>query len=79
MDKSSLLGRRGFEYLRSVRFVFEHPEWFKGLLLFGVFLLIPVLSTPLAFGYVYDVVEHLHRRLPGPYPLFRRPPLRRAT
>ena len=64
-----VVGRR-IEYLRSVRFVFEHPDWFKGLLLLAVFMLIPVLSQPMLFGYVYEVVEHLHRRLPGPYPVF---------
>ena len=65
----SAVGRR-IEFLRSVRYVFEHPEWFKGLLLLAVFMLIPVLSQPMLFGYVYEVVEHRHRKLPGPYPLF---------
>ena len=65
----SAVGRR-IEYLRSVRYVFEHPEWFKGLLLLAVCTLIPVLSQPMLFGYVYEVVEYLHRKLPGAYPVF---------
>ncbi len=61
---------RRIEYLRSVRLVFEHPQWFQGLLLLALFMLIPVLNSPLMYGYLYEVTEHLHLRRPGAYPLF---------
>ena len=64
------VARGRIEYLRSVRIVFEHPQWMKGLLMLAVSMLIPVLSTPVLFGYMYEVTEHLHLRQPGPYPLF---------
>ena len=61
---------RGIEYLRSLKVVFEHPEWLKGAILLAVLSLIPVLQTPLIFGYMFHVTEHLHRQSGGPYPLF---------
>jgi hypothetical protein len=68
-DSLHAAGRR-IEYLRSVRVVFEHPQWFQGLLLLALFMLIPVLSSPMLFGYLFEVTEHLHLRRSGPYPLF---------
>jgi hypothetical protein len=65
---ASAAGR--IEYLDSLRYIFSHPEWVKNLLVFAVFSLIPVLNTALLFGYLYEIVEHRHRRLAGPYPLF---------
>ncbi len=58
------------QYLDSLRYVFAHPDWFKNLLVFALFGLIPVLNTALVFGYLYEIAEHRHRRLAGPYPLF---------
>ena len=66
---SSAAGR--IQYLDSLRYVFSHPEWFKNLLIFSVFTLIPVLNSVLVCGYLYHIVEHRHRRLVGPYPLFQ--------
>jgi hypothetical protein len=60
----------GIQYLESFRYIFTHPEWFKNLIIFSVFILIPVLNLAILFGYLYEIVEHRHRRLPGPYPLF---------
>jgi hypothetical protein len=58
------------QYIESLRYIFSHPEWLKNLLVFFVFLLIPVLNNVLLFGYLFEIVEHRHRRLPGPYPTF---------
>jgi hypothetical protein len=66
---STAAGR--IQYLDSLRYVFSHPEWLKNFLIFAVFTLIPVLNTVLLCGYLYEIVEHRHRRLAGPYPLFQ--------
>jgi Protein of unknown function (DUF4013) len=58
------------QYLDSFRYVFSHPEWLKNLLVFAIFICIPVFNAVLVAGYLYEVVEHRHRRLAGPYPLF---------
>jgi hypothetical protein len=68
--KPSQASPRGIEYLRSLKVIFEHPEWLKGAILLAVLSLIPVLQTPLIFGYMFHVTEHLHRGGGGPYPLF---------
>src|SRR5688500_10007402 len=60
----------GIQYLEAFRYVFTHPDWLKNLIIFSVFILIPVLNLAILFGYMYEIVEHRHRRLPGPYPLF---------
>jgi len=65
------LPRERIEYLTAFRYVFTHPEWFKNLLIVAAFTLIPVLNTALLFGYLFEITEHLYRRLPGPYPLFQ--------
>ncbi|MCI0358393.1 MAG: DUF4013 domain-containing protein [Planctomycetaceae bacterium] len=61
---------QGIQYLESFRYVFTHPEWLKNVLVFTVFLFIPVFNAVLIHGYLYEIVEHRHRRLAGPYPLF---------
>jgi hypothetical protein len=58
------------QYVESLRYVFSHPEWFKNWLIFSLFSIIPVLNTAILFGYMYEIAEHRHRRLAGPYPLF---------
>jgi hypothetical protein len=60
----------GIQYLDSLSYIFSHPDWLKNFLIFTVFLLIPVFNTVLYFGYLYEIAEHRHRRLAGPYPLF---------
>lgn len=57
-------------YVDSLKYIFAHPEWLKNLLVFFLFTLIPVLNTALLFGYLYEIVEHRYRRLPGAYPPF---------
>jgi len=66
---ASAAGR--IQYLDSFGYVFSHPDWFKNLLIFAVFALIPVLQTALIFGYLYEIAEYRHRRLAGPYPVFQ--------
>ncbi|MEX2175342.1 MAG: DUF4013 domain-containing protein [Pirellulaceae bacterium] len=63
-------GVKRIEYLTSIRFLFSHPQWFKNLLLGGLCVLIPVLNQLLLFGYMYEIVERLHRGERGTYPLF---------
>jgi Protein of unknown function (DUF4013) len=58
------------QYLDSFRYVFSHPEWLKNLLVFAIFICIPVFNAVLVAGYLYEIVEHRHRRLAGPYPMF---------
>ena len=69
-DFAPISAPTGIQYLESFRYVFAHPDWLKNLIIFSVFILIPVLNIAILFGYMYEIVEHRHRRLPGPYPLF---------
>jgi hypothetical protein len=62
--------RERIEYLQSFRYIFTEREWIKSLVFFSLFILIPILQTPLIFGYAFEVTEHLIRRGPGVYPLF---------
>jgi len=57
-------------YVDSLKYIFAHPEWLKNLLVFFVFTLIPVVNTVIYYGYMFEIVEHRHRRLAGPYPTF---------
>jgi hypothetical protein len=61
--KPSGSGQR-IAFLPALRFVTEHPEWLKNVLLLGLFLLIPVIGTLSQLGYAYEITELKHRR-PG--------------
>jgi|SRR5262245_1388792 len=69
-SRSRPMIRERIEFLASFRNVFLQPDWFKNLLIFSAFTLIPVLNTAITFGYLFEITEHLHRRRSGPYPLF---------
>ena len=50
------------DLFRSVRFAFRSPSWVKNLFALSVCLVIPVVGQIVAYGYLYGVVESLHRR-----------------
>jgi hypothetical protein len=62
-------GKR-IEYLPALRFVSEHPQWTKNVLLFGICFLIPVIGVLIQFGYAYEITELKHRRPGASYPQF---------
>ena len=57
-------------YLYCYSAVFANPNWFMNLLLGGVCLMIPMVGPIVAMGYLYEVVEWLHRRRGSMYPDF---------
>jgi hypothetical protein len=63
------VGQR-IEYLTALRFVTEHPDWVKNVLLLGLCLLIPVLGSIIQLGYAYEITELRHRRIGQTYPVF---------
>lgn len=67
--KPGNVGQR-IEFLPALRFVTEHPEWAKNLLMFGLCLLIPVLNSLIQMGYAYEITEMQHRRPGTTYPPF---------
>jgi hypothetical protein len=59
------------KYLRAYQFVFDSPNWTTNLLLGTVCQLIPVVGPFVLMGYLFEVVEALHRRGDdGRYPDF---------
>jgi hypothetical protein len=69
-DKPSKSTVERIAYLDSLRFIFSNPDWFKGVLLGGVAMIIPVLNQLILYGYSYEVMELLHRRQTTSYPTF---------
>jgi hypothetical protein len=68
-SKPAGVGQR-IQFLPALRFVTEHPDWFKNLLMFGLCLLIPVLNSLIQMGYAYEITELQHRRPGTTYPPF---------
>ncbi len=67
--------RYGMQYMRSVQYVFESPQWALNLLWGGLAVfsanLIPLVGQLVWMGYAFDVVETLHTRpRPHGYPDF---------
>ncbi|MCA9118718.1 MAG: DUF4013 domain-containing protein [Planctomycetaceae bacterium] len=62
------------EYMRSIHYVFENPNWVTNVLLVGVCILstgiIPVLGQLVCVGYQFGIIEALHRRPNAQYPDF---------
>lgn len=58
------------QYLRSFGFVFRSPKWGMNLLLGSVCMFIPTIGQILLFGYLYEIVESLHRGRRDGYPDF---------
>jgi type III secretory pathway component EscS len=68
------VGNRGIDYMKSVSFSFSSPEYFKNLAIGAVCILstliIPVIGQLVWMGYVFDIVEALHRNPHERYPDF---------
>jgi hypothetical protein len=62
--------RERIEYLAAFRAVWERPDWLPPVLIGGLVVLIPIIGQIVVFGYMYELVEVLHRRPGSPYPLF---------
>lgn len=64
------MGPQKMRYLESFQYIFAHPEWVTSVLLASVCMLIPVLNQILLQGYMFEIVESMHR-FPGQlYPKF---------
>ncbi len=64
----------GMDYMRSIRFVFESPNWFLNLLYLALCFLsttvIPVVGQLVVQRYQFEVIESLHLRRDVRYPDF---------
>lgn len=63
-------GSERIRYLYSYSAVFSNPNWFMNLLLGGICPLIPIIGQIVLVGYIYEVIECLHRRRGPTYPDF---------
>jgi hypothetical protein len=60
----------GIQYMRAYKFVFAKPNWFGNLLMATLCNLIPVVGGLVVWGYMFEVVEALHREGDEDYPNF---------
>jgi hypothetical protein len=51
-------------YFHAYRFVFESPRWLTNWLVGAVCLLVPVVGQMVFLGYLFDIIEALHRGRP---------------
>jgi hypothetical protein len=50
------------EYMGAYRFVFSSPNWIKNVLLCAVCSLVPIAGQMVLFGYLFEIIETLHKR-----------------
>jgi hypothetical protein len=58
------------EYMRSVNYIFENPNWLQNILFVAICFLIPLVGPLVLYGYQFEIVEALHLRRGGAYPDF---------
>lgn len=61
---------REIQWIPAVRFVFESPDWLPNMVLVFACAFIPVLGQIAIYGYMYGLIEALHRRPKAVYPKF---------
>ncbi len=57
-------------YFRAYGFIFDSPQWLTTLLIGIVCMFVPVVGPMVFMGYLYDVIEALHRDPEQVYPPF---------
>jgi hypothetical protein len=50
------------QYFLAYRFVFQSPNWLKNLLFGSLCFFVPIAGTMVLIGYLFEVIEWLHRR-----------------
>src|SRR5262245_15579904 len=50
------------QYVRAYRYIFDSLKWMTNVLLCAVCSLIPVIGPLILFGYMFELVEFMHRR-----------------
>ena len=58
------------QYFRAYGFIFDSPQWLITLLIGIVCMFVPVVGPMVFMGYLYDVIEALHRDPEQVYPPF---------
>ena len=61
---------RRLQYMAAIRYTFDNPEWFVSMVMTCVCLFIPVLGQVAIWGFVFEVLEALHRQPDCTYPKF---------
>jgi hypothetical protein len=61
---------RGIQYMREYRYVFANPKWLTNLIMAALCNLIPVIGGLVTGGYMFEVLETLHREGDDGYPDF---------
>ena len=61
---------RRLQYLAAYQYVFDHPRWYLILLIGTVARFVPIVGPIVLMGYLFGVVEALHRRPRESYPDF---------
>lgn len=49
------------QYMRSVQFIMDRANWLTNILLSGVCMIIPILGQIVVQGYLFEVIDSLHR------------------
>lgn len=58
------------EYMRSVNYIFENPNWLMNVFCMALCNLIPLVGPLIIYGYQFEIVESLHLRRHQTYPDF---------
>jgi hypothetical protein len=58
------------QYMEAFQYIFRNPNWVVNVLLCTLCFLIPVVGPIVALGYMFEIVESLHRNAGQSYPDF---------
>jgi hypothetical protein len=61
---------RGIQFMRAYKYVFANPKWLTNLIMAAICNLIPVVGGLVTGGYMFEVLETLHREGDERYPDF---------
>jgi hypothetical protein len=63
-------GQNRLQYWRSYAFIFDSPAWVTNILFCTLCQLIPLIGPVVVTGYLFEIIEALHRGHRGGYPDF---------
>ncbi|MBP89742.1 MAG: hypothetical protein CMJ64_24060 [Planctomycetaceae bacterium] len=58
------------EYMRSIHYIFENPNWLQNILFTALCAFIPLIGPLVNYGYQFEIIETLHLRRGASYPDF---------
>lgn len=67
---ASMKPRGRMEYMQSVNYIFQNPNWLQNVLFTALCFFIPVVGPLVIYGYQFEIIETLHLRRGASYPDF---------